>query len=246
MFKLTGKPIALICAALLCSLALMSTHTSAAQLYRYKDDQGNYVLNQTIPPKYVKKGYEILNSQGRVIQVVDPELSPEQISARDAALEIDRLRKLEAQKQALIDNELKQLYSHPNDAVHVLSRRVQDIKSLILVKQNKIETSKKTILEEEAKAAKRQRQGLKILEATIKALDKQKVDIANNQHSIIELRNELNKLRDDFDKKIRRLEVITGKDASDYSKLINELENKAKVQSIDNDLGDSEDNGSSS
>ncbi|KZZ10213.1 hypothetical protein A3749_01465 [Oleiphilus sp. HI0078] len=190
------------------------------------------MLNQTIPPEYVKKGYDILNRQGRVIQVVAPELTAEQIAARDAALEQERLQKIEAEKQALIDGELKQLYSHPNDAVRVLSRRVQDIKGLILVKRTKIDASKNGIIEEEAQAANRQRQGLKVFETTLKKLEKYKSDIDNNEHDIVELHNELKKVKDEFDKKIRRLEVITGKTASDYAKLLQDLsdDNKDKPQ----------------
>ncbi|KZY37680.1 hypothetical protein A3752_08595 [Oleiphilus sp. HI0081] len=232
IFKHTGKRLAVVALLLLCSLSLVATHASAAQLYRYKDNQGTYVLNQTIPPEYVKKGYDILNRQGRVIQVVAPELTAEQIAARDAALEQERLQKIEAEKQALIDGELKQLYSHPNDAVRVLSRRVQDIKGLILVKRTKIDASKNGIIEEEAQAANRQRQGLKVFETTLKKLEKYKSDIDNNEHDIVELHNELKKVKDEFDKKIRRLEVITGKTASDYAKLLQDLsdDNKDKPQ----------------
>ena len=220
------KPFTLISSVLMCCLMLWSFSASAAQLYRYKDDQGNYVLNHTIPPKYVKKGYDILNKQGRVIRSVAPELTAEQIAARDAALEQERIRKLEAEKQAAIDNELRQLYSHPNDAVRVLTRRVTDIEALIQVKLNRIASDKANILEEEASAANRQRSGLKILDTTHKKLEKYKADIAVNKHDISELKTELTKVKSEFDKVIRRLEVITGKDASDYPSLLEKFQNK--------------------
>jgi hypothetical protein len=208
---------------------LISVNTSAAQLYRYKDDQGNYVLNQTIPPKYVKKGYDILNSQGRVIRTVAPALTPDQIAARDAALEQERLRKEAAAKQAIIDNELKQLYSHPNDAVRVLSRRVADIHSHIQAKQSRIETAKKNIIDQESAAADRQRQGLKILETTLKRLEKLKSDIAINEHDISESYNELEKVKEEFHEKIKRLEEITGRQASDYAQFLAEQTSKGSA-----------------
>lgn len=220
MLNKAFQPKALLYTFILCCLMLSSFDATAAQLYRYKDDQGNYVLNQTIPPKYVKKGYDILNSQGRVIKTVAPALTEAQIAARDAALEEERIRKEEAKKQALIDDKLRQLYSHPNDAVRVVSRRVADIKGLIQAKLNRIETSKEQIIEEEASAASRQRQGKKILETTLKRLDKLKSDIEINKHDISELKHELEKVKLEFDEKIKRLEVITGKEATDYPKFL--------------------------
>lgn len=205
--------------ALLLAL-LLAMPVSAAQLYRYKDDQGNYVLNQMIPAKYVSKGYDVLNDKGRVIKTVAPALTPEQIIARDAAREKARLAKLEQEKQDAYDNELKQLYSHPNDAVRVLSRRIQDIQGVIQIKRGKIDAIRKNILTEEAKAADRQRRGLSISESTLEQLDKYKGDIVNNEHDIAELHLELDKVKADFDKKIKRLEQFTGKEATDYAALL--------------------------
>ena len=199
---------------------LLSLPASAAQLYRYKDDQGNYVLNQMIPAKHVSKGYDVLNDKGRVIKTVAPALTPEQIIARDAAREQARLAKLEQDKQDAYDNELMQLYSHPNDAVRVLSRRIQDIQSIMQVKRRKIDAIRKNIRTEETKAADRQRRGLSISESTLDQLDQYKGDIVNNEHDIAELHSELDKVKADFDLKIKRLEQFTGKKATDYAALL--------------------------
>jgi hypothetical protein len=43
----------------------------ATDLYRYVDDNGTTVLNPFVPPKHIEqKGYEVLNDQGRVTQVI--------------------------------------------------------------------------------------------------------------------------------------------------------------------------------
>ena len=201
----------------LATMALsVSLCSSAAQLYRYKDDN---VLNQMIPPKYVSKGYDVLNDKGRLIRKVAPALTAQQILVRDTALEQERLIEIERQKQEVKDNELTQLYSHPNDAVRVLSRRIQDILGVIQVKHSNIDTTRNTILEEESKAANRQRKGLSIDQATLVKLDKLKSDILNSQQDILELKDELEKVGVDFDIKIRRLEVVTGKKATDYENI---------------------------
>ena len=176
--------------------ALFSASISAGQLYRYKDEQGIYVLNQTIPPEFVSNGYDILNDKGRVIQIVAPALTSEEILARDVAVEQEKQRKIAKQKQDIIDNELQQLYSHPNDAVRAVKRRIQDIHSVIEVKTNKIESAKLQILAEQSKAAERQRKGLKVGETTLAKITNYRRDIINSGVEITELHSELEKQPD--------------------------------------------------
>lgn len=195
-------------------LLLIALPSLGGQLYRYKDDQGNYVLDHTIPPQFVPKGYEILNSKGRVIKTIAPALTPEQIIARDAALEQERLRQIEKEKQDAIDAELKQLYSHPDDAIRVLNRQLSDIEGLIELKKGQISATRAKILQEESKAAKRQRKGLRVDESILEKISKFKSDITNNNQDIEELLQERKRVDKEFSEIVERLELITGTKAS--------------------------------
>lgn len=200
---------------------------SAAQLYRYKNEQGLMVLTQTLPAEYATKGYEILNEKGRVIKVIPPALTPEQIAERDAALERERQAKIEKQKQDKIDEELKILYSHPNDAVRVLDRRIQDFEGLIEVKKAKVDNLQALISEEESAAAARQRKGLPVTEDSLIKIGNLQKEVARNKADIDELKNDIASLLVTFDQKIKRLEVITGQVASDYPLLLESLKSPA-------------------
>lgn len=61
-----------VCLASL-GLLLVATTVSAADLYRYRNDQGNLVINHTVPPQFAKNGYELIDSNGRVIERVEPQ-----------------------------------------------------------------------------------------------------------------------------------------------------------------------------
>lgn len=197
-------------------LSSISLSLFANQLYRYKNDNGQLVLSQTLPAQYAGKGYEILNHKGRVIKTIAPALTPKQIAQRDAELERKRLALIAKQKQDAIDEELKQLYSQPNDAVRVLSRRILDIENVIKIKFAKIKNSEAQIIDVESQAAQRQRKGLSIKDDSINTLQSLKKEIELTYVDIQELHNELNKVTAEFDKKIKRLEVITKQTASDY------------------------------
>jgi hypothetical protein len=208
---------------LLSSLAFSSIATVAGQFYRYKNENGQLVLTQTLPAKYADKGYDILNEKGRLIKTIPPALSPEEIRIRDEQLEKERLALIAKQKQDAIDEELKQLYSQPNDAVRVLNRKFLDIQTVVDIKRSKIQNLKTQIINEESQAAERQRKGFPVREDTLEKLSLLKKDIENTYIDIQELYKKLNTVIDEFDKKIKRLEVITEYKATDYPEVLESI-----------------------
>lgn len=196
------------------------TLAASGTLYRYKDEQGNVVLNSTIPSEVVAKGYEVLNAQGRVIEKVPPALTKEQRAQRDA----EKLRKEaeeEARKQQEIqDKELKLLYSHPDDIVRILQRRIQDAQAVIQLRRSQIEISKKQIAQLESTAADAQRKGKDIPDQVLDSLSQLRKGIGNDEADIEEQKQEMQRAIQEFDAKIRRMEVLTGQRATDYDKLL--------------------------
>jgi len=210
-------------------LGFFSSQSSAVQLYRYTNDQGNLVMGQAIPPRYVSRGYDILNEQGRLIQRIAPSLTPEQIAQRNAKLEQEKQAKTAQAAQDEIDAKLKQLYSHPDDAVRILERRLLDIKSVIQVKRARIENTEKQILEQEELAANKQRKGFKIPDSIINKITTFKKDITNAQADISELKQDYQAVLSEFDTKIKRLEKINNKKSSKYAELLNSLKDDSSL-----------------
>ncbi len=54
------------------SASLLSSSLWAQELYRYRDANGITRMEPSIPAEYVDKGYEVLNSQGMLIERVPP------------------------------------------------------------------------------------------------------------------------------------------------------------------------------
>jgi hypothetical protein len=211
------------------SLVLLSGitySTLASQFYRYKNENSQLVLSQTLPAKYADKGYDILNEMGRLVKTIPPALTPEEIIKRDDALEKERLALIEQKKQDAEDEALKKLYTQPNDAIRVLNRHVLDIQSAVEIKRNMIKSFESQILDEESSAAVLQRKGFTVGEDILEKLSSLKKDIANANTDIKELYTKLDNVLKDFDIKIKRLEVITTYQATDYPevlKMINEF-----------------------
>ncbi|WP_183142114.1 DUF4124 domain-containing protein [Pseudomonas cichorii] len=114
---------------ILAPVTALAVDTGEVLFYRYIDSRGVTVLDrQGVPPEYVAKGYEVLNSRGRVVQVVPPAPTAEQI------------RQAEADKvQASADAQLLHLYSSVEEVDRVKARKLAELDALIGVAQGNVQ-----------------------------------------------------------------------------------------------------------
>ena len=110
--------------ALLLTLALGFTYDAAANTYRYTDDRGRVVHAQTVPPQFVKNGYEVLNDRGQVIQVVPRALTAEERAAQEEMRARQLADEAAARAQQEADSLLMRLYRAPDDIARKRDERV--------------------------------------------------------------------------------------------------------------------------
>lgn len=111
-------------------------------LYRYIDDKGVTVLDrQGVPPEYSGKGYEVLNQRGRVVQVVPPAPTAEEIRAAEAA-----------KAQANADAQLLHLYSNVDDVDRAKARKLAELDGLVNLAQGNLKgvTNQQSSLQSQA------------------------------------------------------------------------------------------------
>ena len=75
--------------AIVVMLALLSSYAFSGNLCRYKNDVGGTVVDWHVPAKFAGRGYEVLNSQGQVIEVVPRQLSEGELQNKDL---VERLK----------------------------------------------------------------------------------------------------------------------------------------------------------
>ncbi|MFT7218765.1 MAG: hypothetical protein ACI8Z1_000377 [Candidatus Azotimanducaceae bacterium] len=112
---------------------VLSVHSNsvAAELYRYKNEDGVTVLDSHVPARYVKNGYAILSLDGRVLEVVPRALSDQEIRERDRTLaEQERIAK-EKRELEIADQNLLRLYSTPGDVIRARNAKLSSIDGLI-------------------------------------------------------------------------------------------------------------------
>ena len=184
-------------------IALLPKANAAEEptLFRYRNDQGVPVISSTIPPKFVRRGYDIITFDGRVLKTVPPELSPEQ-----------RAKLLEQQQEEARlkawDQDLLRRYSHPDDIEAAKQRRLAQNQNAIGIVQRTIEKIDSDIVRYQGLAAADEREGRAVNGDTLEKIAQLKQDRVDAEQEIAKLEQENQLIIEKFDKDIARFKEI--------------------------------------
>ena len=132
-------------------------------MYRYVNHEGNKVVAQSVPAKYVRNGYEVLNMRGDLLKVVPA--APPEADAESAAK-----AKKAAKEQALLDAKLRQIYSSLSDIDSAKKRSLQELANTIEILQGNLSSLQSQLKAQEAHAASIERSGRVLTDAELKAI----------------------------------------------------------------------------
>ena len=188
------------------ALALGFSTQVAANMYRYTDENGQIVISSTIPQEATKRGYDILSNNGRVIETIPPAPTEEEIAAREA----EKQRQKELAEQREKDRALLKRFSHPDQAVKAMHRKIRELEGLIQLKRGNISVISSQLDSEQSRAANMERAGREIPEATLEKIRRLESQIRDIEREITSQTQEIEELRKVFEADIERLEEVTG------------------------------------
>lgn len=188
------------------ALALGFSTQVAANMYRYSDENGQIVISNTIPQEATKRGYDILSNSGRVIETIPPAPTEEEIAAREA----EKQRQKELAEQREKDRALLKRFSHPDQAVKAMHRKIRELEGLIQLKRGNISVISSQLDSEQSRAANMERAGREIPEATLEKIRRLESQIRDIEREITSQTQEIEELRKAFEADIERLEEVTG------------------------------------
>ena len=188
------------------SALLLAATVAEARMYRYTDENGQIVISNTIPQEASRRGYDILNNKGRVIESIEPAPTEEEIAAREA--EEQRQQALKRQQEE--DRKLLKRYSHPDQAVRAMHRKIRELEGLNQLKRGNISVIVSQLNSEESRAADMERAGRAVPESTLEKIRRLESQIREIEREIASQSAEIQALREGYEADIRRLEEITG------------------------------------
>jgi len=177
----------------------------AAELYRYLDRNGTLVIDrQGVPPEYAGKGYDVLNEQGRMIRKVAPALP---------AAELDRQAR--ERQQALVDGQLRKLYSNVEDVDRAKARKLAELDGVLQIKKANLEATRQLQSQLMEQAAVQQRNGQALpadLQARLDAAAADQVRLQTDLQRYAEMRTSTSAAFDADRARMQRLEAAQAAD----------------------------------
>ncbi len=109
------------------SIAMEAESAAAAYMYRYKTESGEQTVGFQVPAHAIKHGYEILNKRLRVVKVIPPAPTEEELAA--------------IQQQSMTAKEEERLlaaFSSSADAIRARDRKIGALDVIIKITQSNI------------------------------------------------------------------------------------------------------------
>ncbi len=195
--RLTSTGLALI----VISALLSSPGYAEKLLFRYQDEQGRTVLNDTLPPSAVSRGYEIIKPGGQVVKRVEAALPPGAAAAAEKA-------RAHEEKQKKWDESLLLRYSDVNDIREAKKRALSDIQVRISILKGNRNYLKTQVEREVFRAAETERLGQEVSREQLDAIATLKQQLSDVEDLINVREREKEETAAEYDRDMDRFAAL--------------------------------------
>ena len=194
--------------AIVVMLALLSSYAFSDNLYRYKNDVGGTVVDWHVPAKFAGRGYEVLNSQGQVIEVVPRQLSEGELQNKDLVERLRQDAEVERARLAEWDKFLLLRYSSVEDIDAARERGLRELRIRLSILASNQRVSRSRLEALLARVADTQRRGDVPLQQDVDAIAALRADIATTSRAIEEREVQVLEVTRDYGKDRDRFEQL--------------------------------------
>jgi hypothetical protein len=191
------------------ALILLVTQLAHSRpMYRYINDQGNVVLGYQVPTGDVKKGYEVLNEDGIVVEVVPRELT--EAERDDVSVQDKAHATAEAEKERLRqwDESLLLRYSTIEDIEAARSRALSSLLINVSILKSNTRSLKQQVENYQGQAANIERRGGEVDLQRLAAIEDLQGEIEATERSIVERNREMEEVKAKFQMDMDRFEQL--------------------------------------
>ena len=201
------KPSSLIhlCAVILLTVPLAG---HSRDLYRYINERGITVIDDRIPLEYATRGYEVLNEEGIVSEVVPRVLTEEELAQRDVKELLDAAVSAEQERLRKWDELLLLRYSTIEDIEAARERSLRDLRIRVNILKSNTRSLKQQVENYQASAADVERSGGTVDVQRLATIEGLQSDIGVTERSIVDRLAEIERVKEEFQLDIERFGLL--------------------------------------
>jgi vacuolar-type H+-ATPase subunit I/STV1 len=207
-------PTAVIRPLLLSSLLLLLAaqtpfaHAQGKEFYRYRNAEGNVVVDHRVPPEYVAGGYEVLSDRGVVVRVVPRTPSEEERAGVSEQQRLEAAAQEEEERLRKWDEALLLRYSSVADIESARDRALRDLRVRVTILQGNRHGLRQQVESHQARAANLERRGSEVEEALTKAIADLQREIGIVERQIAEHEREVTEVEKSFAADMQRFSLL--------------------------------------
>lgn len=197
--------------AVLLALGLVyGAPTVAEDVYRWVDEDGKVHYGRTLPPEYANKPYDILNSQGVVIErVTDPLARQKAPKDADGKIKVVEEELDEGDDQLFHSDQLLVLRYHSIEEIEeAMEGEVAQLKYDALLNNQSRASAMTALVGQVRSAANRQRAGLAVEAETENDINSVRQSIRRSERALAELQEREAKIRAAFLEDLERYRYL--------------------------------------
>lgn len=192
---------------ILSSLVVVSA-AHADKLYRYRNTEGNVVVDYRVPAEYVGRGYEVLNNEGVLLKVVPRELTEEEKLAEDAQRKLENEAQAELERLRKWDESLLLRYSTVVDIEAARERALDDLRIRMSILKGNRRSLKQKVENYQAEAAEIERSGREVDERRLQNIRDLQSEISATERAIDDRQRDIEEVSTNFQEDIERFEQL--------------------------------------
>lgn len=187
---------------------VFSVAAGAENLYRYQNDRGVTVVDFRVPVEYVNYGYEVLDPDGRVVDVVPRALTAEERANVALARELEANARAEQLRLQKWDESLLLRYSTVADIEDARDRSLSDLKIRVSILKSNRRSLKQQAENAQARVAATQRAGADPMQADLDNIELLKREIDNTDAKIESRQQQIAEVTEDYQQDIDRFSQL--------------------------------------
>lgn len=190
-------------------LTLLTGAVSGQTVYRWTDHEGRVHLGHAVPPEYRALGFERLGPDGRVLQTVPPQLTPEERAAARRQRLLEAELRAEQENQAARDRALLAAYRSEQDILDTRDGRLDAMRQ----QRRALETSQRHAVQrfEElvARAAELNRQSARVPDSLRDSIAETQNEVRRLRVAMQEMDARMNATSEQFELELQRWRALT-------------------------------------
>lgn len=177
------------------------------RMYRYTNKDGVLVTSNSIAPEYARKGYQVVNLGGAVLETIAPEPTAEE----RAEFEQGEKNKVSAAQQLEDDKQLLLRYTTAEEIQDSKKRKLTEIEDKVKMLNANVSTIGQQIVFEQQKAANLERNGQPIPPAQLAKIDSLQNELKVTESQLNDRKKEVAEESQRFDWEIERYNFLVQK-----------------------------------